>query len=267
MPALAGPYQTFVFTGTLTSGSTDRHGHHQHRRAWPSATSSPAPASRPGRRSCRSTVRPTASRSRRRRRPPASRASPRPIPRPPRTPTCCWPRPTARALRHQPGADAAARHHRDRPDRHVRDAAGGTPIVTTASPTIDGLSEISGFGSTTWVTIVDETPGDATYGQVIGGFDPQTYAVRPVDHAQLEQLDRRLRQLRHPARHAFGSNGLKTIEVYATDDAGSSSVPSRSRSCSTPTTSRTPRRRRHPRRRPWSSRPPRRRTPSSMASR
>ena len=52
----------------------------------------------------------------------------------------------------------------------------GTPIVTTASPTIDGLSEITGFGGTTWISIYDETPGDSTYGQVIGGFDPQAYA-------------------------------------------------------------------------------------------
>ena len=35
--------------------------------------------------------------------------------------------------------------------------------VTTATPTIDGESEISGFGNTTWVTIIDETPGDPTY--------------------------------------------------------------------------------------------------------
>ena len=53
--------------------------------------------------------------------------------------------------------------------------SGSTSSVTTVTPTIDGESEISGFGSTTWVSIVDETPGDATYGQIIGGFNPQTY--------------------------------------------------------------------------------------------
>ena len=53
--------------------------------------------------------------------------------------------------------------------------ADGTPIVTTAAPTIDGLSEMTAFGSTTWISIYDETPGDATYGKVIGGFNPQQY--------------------------------------------------------------------------------------------
>ena len=51
----------------------------------------------------------------------------------------------------------------------------GLTIVTTASPTINGRSEITGFGNATWISIYDETPGDATYGQIIGGFDPQKY--------------------------------------------------------------------------------------------
>ena len=54
-------------------------------------------------------------------------------------------------------------------------AADGSTIVTTATPTFDGESEISSSGSTTWVSIVDETPGDSTYGQIIGGFNPKTY--------------------------------------------------------------------------------------------
>ena len=41
-------------------------------------------------------------------------------------------------------------------------AADGTPLVTDAQPLFDGLSEISAFGNATWITIVDETPGDAT---------------------------------------------------------------------------------------------------------
>jgi subtilisin-like proprotein convertase family protein len=53
----------------------------------------------------------------------------------------------------------------------------GTPIVTTAAPAIDGTSEITAFGNATWISIYDETPGDSTYGQVIGGFDPRQYAL------------------------------------------------------------------------------------------
>ena len=53
-------------------------------------------------------------------------------------------------------------------------AADGTPIVTTAKPTLDGSSEITKFGNATWVTIVDETPGDPNFGKIIGGFDPST---------------------------------------------------------------------------------------------
>ena len=36
-------------------------------------------------------------------------------------------------------------------------AADGTPLVTTAQPLFDGLSEITGFGNATRITIVDET--------------------------------------------------------------------------------------------------------------
>ena len=168
----------------------------------------------------------------------------------------------------------------------------GTPIVTTAAPTIDGLSEITGFGGATWISIYDETPGDSTYGQVIGGFDPQAYAsgqsITPDSSNSTDAFGNFAIQL----SKAFGSNstaftgtltagsavvtglasttgltvgegvtgtgipvgatiksinatagtitlsasatvagsqslvaGLKTIEVYATDDAGSRSTP------------------------------------------
>ena len=170
--------------------------------------------------------------------------------------------------------------------------ANGTPIVTTASPTIDGLSEITGFGNATWITIYDETPGDSTFGQVIGGFDPQAYAIGQAITANSTNSTDAFGNFAIPLSKAFGSNstaftgtltagsavvaglasttgltvgegvagtgipvgatiksidatggtitlsaaatvggsqslvgGLKTIEVYATDDAGSQSVP------------------------------------------
>ena len=100
-------------------------------------------------------------------------------------------------------------------------AADGTTIVTTATPTIDGESEISGFGSTTWVSIVDETPGDPTYGQIIGGFNPQTYddgqSIVPNSSNSTDSLGNFAITI---DSGVFTSNGLKTLEIYTTDDAG-----------------------------------------------
>ena len=101
--------------------------------------------------------------------------------------------------------------------QRLRHRPDGTPLVETATPLIDGLSAITAFGNATRITIVDETPSDPTYGQVIGGFDPSNLAYQ------------------HPANWTnsvgdfsipinagvFMSNGLKTIEIFATDDAAS----------------------------------------------
>ena len=102
-------------------------------------------------------------------------------------------------VRHQPGADASspARSQSTRP-APPGTAADGTPIVTTATPTFDGLSEITGFGNATWITIVDETPGDPTFGQDHRRVRPVQGHARPGDPDHRGQLDRRLRQLRHP---------------------------------------------------------------------
>ena len=100
-------------------------------------------------------------------------------------------------------------------------AADGSTIVTTATPTIDGESEISGFGSTTWVSIKDETPGDPTYGQIIGGFNPQTYdngqSIVPNSSNSTDSLGNFAITI---GSSVFTSNGLKTLEIYTTDDAG-----------------------------------------------
>ena len=102
-------------------------------------------------------------------------------------------------------------------------AADGTTLVTTATPTIDGLSENTGFGSNTWVTIVNETPGDSTYGQVIGGFNPQTFALGQSITPNSSNTTDSFGNFAIPITNAFGSNGLKTIEIYTTDDAGAES--------------------------------------------
>jgi subtilisin-like proprotein convertase family protein len=102
----------------------------------------------------------------------------------------------------------------------------GTPIVTTAAPTIDGLSEITGFGNATWVTIVDETTADtATFGQVIGGFNPASVAFGQAMSANASNSTDIFGNFKIPLSTAFSSNGLKTIEVFVTDDAGAKSVP------------------------------------------
>ena len=102
-------------------------------------------------------------------------------------------------------------------------ASDGTTLVTTATPTIDGTSEISGFGSSTWVTIVDDTPGDANYGQVIGGFNPQTFHSGQSITPNSSNTTNSLGNFAIPVTTAFGSNTRKTIEVYTTDDAGAES--------------------------------------------
>jgi subtilisin-like proprotein convertase family protein len=97
-------------------------------------------------------------------------------------------------------------------------AADGTPLVTTTTPLIDGLSELTGFGNATRITIVDETPGDSTFGQVIGGFDPSNVAGTNVAANWTSSLGTFSIAVNSGV---FTSNGLKSIEVYATDDAGS----------------------------------------------
>jgi len=97
-------------------------------------------------------------------------------------------------------------------------AADGTPLVTTSQPLFDGLSEISAFGNTTWISIVDETVGDPTYGEVIGGFNPANGVPAPSASNSTNFLG----NFSIPVNAgAFTSNGLKTVELYATDDAGS----------------------------------------------
>jgi subtilisin-like proprotein convertase family protein len=98
------------------------------------------------------------------------------------------------------------------------EAADGTPLVSTATPLLDGISEISAFGNATRITIRDETPGDATFGMVIGGFDP----------SNISGTNKAANWTNAEGSFAiainsgvFTSNGLKTVEVYATDDAGS----------------------------------------------
>jgi subtilisin-like proprotein convertase family protein len=101
-------------------------------------------------------------------------------------------------------------------------APDGTTVVTSSQPIIDGLSEITGFGDATRITIVDETPTDATFGQIIGGFDPTKLASTNVAANWTNSLG----NFSVPVNAGeFTSNGLKTLKIYATDNAGSISNP------------------------------------------
>ena len=103
-------------------------------------------------------------------------------------------------------------------------ASDGTTLVTTAVPTIDGTSEISGFGgapgsrsSTRPRATPTSDRSSAASTRPTSRPTPSrswpTRATRPTPSAT-SQI---------PITTAFGSNGLKTIEVYTTDAAGAQS--------------------------------------------
>jgi large repetitive protein len=101
-------------------------------------------------------------------------------------------------------------------------AADGTTLVTNSQPLIDGFSESTAFGDATRITIVDETPTDPTFGQIIGGFDPSKLAATNVAANWTSALGNFSVQIN---AGEFTSNGLKTVKVFATDNAGSISNP------------------------------------------
>ena len=97
-------------------------------------------------------------------------------------------------------------------------APDGTTLVTSSQPILDGLSSITGFGNATRITIVDETPLDSTFGQVIGGFDPSKVASTNIAANWTDAFGNFSIKIN---AGEFTSNGLKTVKIYATDDAGS----------------------------------------------
>ena len=217
MPLLAGPLQAIVFTGTLTSGSATVTGVSRSPGSGRTAIPSPAPASPRERQSCRSTRRPRASRSRRR---DTARSEPRLSPpltrRPPRILISFWPRPRAAAssLSTWPplfvGNTVSV-------DARPHQASRASPPFVGTPITISGTSEITDFGNTTWITVEDVTnPANPI---VIAGYNP----ADPVPVPSFEQLDRTPRRsfsFNWDPGKLYTTDGLKTIEVFATDDAG-----------------------------------------------
>ena len=219
MPTLAGPDQAIVFSGTLT---TDRR---------PSRASvglavpcspgipSPAPASRQGRRSCPSTrsaraITLSVATQRHRRSDPCRRRSHgHPGPRSPAGHDL-WPGP----VRHQP---AAADRRQHRATCHPpRTGLASNPVYVGTPITISGTSEISAFGNTTWITVEDVTnPADPI---VIAGFNPNDPIPVPssIEHGNSTDSTGNFSFNFNPAT-LYAGHGVKTIEIFATDNAGS----------------------------------------------
>ena len=146
-----------------------------------------------------------------------------PIPPRRQIPICCW-------LLHSVKVHSPSTWHRCCSRRPCRldassnsgTAPDGSTLVTDPQPIIDGLSEITAFGDATRITIVDETPGDSTFGQIIGGFDPTNVANTNVAANWTNALGNFSVQVN---AGEFTSNGLKTVKIYATDNAGSIGNP------------------------------------------
>jgi subtilisin-like proprotein convertase family protein len=94
---------------------------------------------------------------------------------------------------------------------------GGPPIVT-GPITIDGQSELSGFGNTTWITVLDVT--DAAHPTIIAGFNPANGVPVPSSDNSTDANGNFAISL-DPYTAFASPHGLKTIEVFATDNAGS----------------------------------------------
>jgi len=95
----------------------------------------------------------------------------------------------------------------------------GLPVVTGPF-TLSGSSEISGFGNATWISVVDETLGDPDYGQVIAGFNPANGVPAPSSSNSTDALGNFSINI-NPETAFATSHGVKTIEIFATDNAGS----------------------------------------------
>jgi len=93
---------------------------------------------------------------------------------------------------------------------------GSLPVVD-GPITISGSSETSGFGNATWITIEDVT--DPAAPKIVGGFNPAS----GVPAASASNSTNALGNFSIPfdPDAVYSSNGVKTIEIFATDNAGS----------------------------------------------
>ncbi len=97
------------------------------------------------------------------------------------------------------------------------------PVAPSELPTVTGpinilgSSEISGFGNATWITVEDVTnPADPV---VVAGFNPADPIPTPGPTNSTNGLGNF--SIAFNPETYYTSNGVKTIEVFATDNAGS----------------------------------------------
>ena len=95
-------------------------------------------------------------------------------------------------------------------------APDGTPLVNTAQPILDGLSETSLHGNATHITILDITNPNSP--RIIGGFDPSNLAGTNNAANWTNAFGQFSIQV-NPG--SYTTNGLKTVEIFATDNSGS----------------------------------------------
>ncbi len=91
------------------------------------------------------------------------------------------------------------------------DAPDGSPIVTTGRFRLNGLSSFTGFGNSTRITIFDVTDN-----KLIGGYDPSD----PATDNAANWTDSFGNFNITMNNRALATNGLKVLQIYATDDAG-----------------------------------------------
>jgi len=90
-------------------------------------------------------------------------------------------------------------------------AADGTSIVKTSQFRVTGLSSFTGFNNATRITVYDVTDG-----KLIGGFDKNT----PATNSSINWTDGFGNFTIKMNPGALPSNGLKVLQIYATDDTG-----------------------------------------------
>ena len=129
-------------------------------------------------------------------------------------------------LRHQPGADDPRRHGADRLGRY---SAGPRPTAPRSSrpprPPSTGSASSPASATPPGSRSSTRRPGDSTFGQVIGGFNPSTITLGQAITANASNSTDAFGNFAIPVGTRSRANGLKTIEVYATDDAGCQERP------------------------------------------
>ena len=128
----------------------------------------------------------------------------------------CWPRPTAEASSPSTSPPLILGNVITVAPTTAPTTPGSPPIVT-GPITFSGSSEISSFGNTTWITVEDVT--DPANPRVIAGFNPATGV--PLPSASNSTNAQGNFSINFDPASVYTSNGVRTIEVFATDAAGS----------------------------------------------